>query len=309
MRAWRHPNGWWYGVQGGKREALKTKDRDTALQRVKDLESVRSKPRGSAIKDIVEAYLDDKASLSSHPKMLDAWKALKPIFGHLRPDQIGRDECRGYVRRRSGRSHGTIRKELGVLQAAVRWAGHREFKCELPPAPPPRDTFITKREFERLLNAAKAHHVKTFLMLAWYTAARKEAVLSLKWSNVDFGAGRINLGVGSGNKGRATVPMAPALRSHLKDAFDARGTDYVVEWGGGRVASIRRGFSEALTRAKMPGSITPHDLRRSAARRMVEGGASIHEVAQILGHSNITTTFKVYARFGPKHLKKAISKL
>jgi len=156
MRAWRHPNGWWYAVDGRKRETLKTRDRDTALRRLKHLEDSRSKPRGSAIKDIVEAYLSDKADKSSAPKMRDAWKALSPFFGHLRPDQLGRDEFRAYRKRRVGRSDGTIRKELGVLQAAVRWAGHRNFKCELPPAPPPRDTFITKRDFERLLNAAKA---------------------------------------------------------------------------------------------------------------------------------------------------------
>ena len=100
MRAWRHPNGWWYGVDGGKRTTLKTKDRDTALQRVKDLESVRSKPRGSSINDIVGAYLDDKKDLSSHPKMRDAWKALKPFSGHLRPDQIGRTETRVYRTKR-----------------------------------------------------------------------------------------------------------------------------------------------------------------------------------------------------------------
>ena len=308
MRAWRHPNGWWYAVDGGKRTTLKTKDRDTALQRTKDLESVRSKPAGSSINDIVEAYLDDKKTLSSAPKMQDAWKAIKPFFGHLRPDQIGRDECRNYRKRRHGRSDGTIRKELGVLQAAVRWAGFRDFKCELPAAPAPRDVFITKAQFERLLNAAKAHHVKTFLMLAWYTAGRKEALLSLRWNAVDFTRGQIDLGRGVGKKGRAVVPMARDLERHLRKAFDVRISEYIVEWSGGRVGSIRKGFDEAAGRAKLT-AITIHDIRRSAARQMVEKGVTIHEVAQILGHSNIATTYQVYARFGPKHLKKAISKL
>lgn len=309
MRAWLHPNGWWYGVEGGKRTALKTRDRDTALQRAADLAVVRSKPAGSSINDIVGAYLDDKSQLSSAPKMQDAWKALKPYFGHLRPDQIGRIEVRGYLGVRRGRSNGTIRKELGVLQAAVRWAGRRDFKLELPPAPPPRDTFITKKDFERLLNAAQAHHVKTFLMLAWYTAARKEAILSLRWSAVDLRAGRINLGGSVGNKGRAVLPLANPLSKWLLQCHDARTSDYVVEWAGGRIGSIRKGFDEAVERAGLQGRVTAHDLRRSAARRMVEGGASIHEVAQVLGHSNIATTYQVYARFSPKHLKKAVSKL
>jgi integrase len=308
MRAWLHPNGWWYAVDGNKRTALKTKDRDTALQRTKDLEAVRSKPRGSSINDIVGAYLDDKHALSSAPKMQDAWKALKPFFGHLRPDQVGRSESRDYIKHRRGRSNGTIRKELGVLQAAIRWSGLRDFKCELPPAPAPRDTFITKKDFSRLLNAAQAHHVKTFLMLAWYTAARKEALLSLLWKAVDFTRHEIDLGRSVGKKGRAVVPMARDLERHLRTAFDARISDYVVEWGGGRVGNIRKGFDEAAKRAKLT-HITVHDIRRSAARQMVEGGATIHEVAQVLGHSNIATTYQVYARFSPQHLKKAVSKL
>lgn len=308
MRAWRHPNGWWYGVQGRKRETLNTRDRDTALQRIKDLEAARSKPRGISIKEIVAAYLDDKADKPSAPKMRDAWKALEPHFGHLRPDQVTRNECRDYQRRRRGRSNGTIRKELGVLQAAIRWAGHREFKCELPPAPAPRDTFITKKEFERLLDAAKAHHVKTFLMLAWYTAARKEAILSLTWGHVDFRRRRINFGRGIGNKGRAEIPMAVPLRNALQSANESRTSDYVVEWAGARVGSIRKGFEEAAARAALK-DITIHDLRRSAARHMVENGVSIHEVAQVLGHKNIAVTYSTYARFSPGHLKKAVSKL
>lgn len=308
MRAWRHPNGWWYAVDGGRRTALKTKDRDTALERVKDLESARAKPRGRSIKDIVGAYLVDKADKSSAPKMRDAWKALQPHFGHLRPDQIARDEVRGYIERRRGRSNGTIRKELGVLQAAVRWAGFRDFHVYAPPAPEPRNVFITKQQFERILNAAKARHVKTFLMLAWYTAARKEAILSLKWASVDWKRGRISFGRGVGNKGRAELPMARLLQAQLSECRDAAVSDFVVEWAGGRVGSIRKGFEEAARRAKL-GHITVHDIRRSAARQMVERGVGIHEVAQVLGHKNIAVTYSTYARFSPDHLKKAVSKL
>lgn len=145
-------------------------------------------------------------------------------------------------------------------------------------------------------------------MLAWYTAARKEAVLSLTWSRVDFQRGRVNFGRGNGNKGRAEVPMAKPLRDALRTAYECRTSDSVVEWAGKRLGSIRKGFEEAAARAKLK-DITIHDLRRSAARHMVENGVTIHEVAQLLGHSNIATTYAVYARFSAQHLKKAVSKL
>lgn len=303
--------GRWYAREGRQRVSLHTKDRDQALRNLRDLEAERlALGRGEAsgtIAGVLDAYLIEKADRPSIAKMKDAVKALKPLVGHLRPDQIDRQTCRDYRKKRKA-SDGTKRKELGLLQAALRLAGHM-VKLELPPMPAPREVFITKAQFERLVDCAEATHIKTFLYLAWYTAARKEAVLSLRWNHVDLDAGRIDYGAGVGAKGRARgVPIASQLRQWLKQIKKHAVSDFVIEWGGGKVASIRKGFDNACKGAGLS-HITPHDLRRSAARRMVESGASIQEVAQVLGHTNLAVTFSTYARFSPGHLRKAISKL
>jgi integrase len=310
MRAWRRPNGFWYAVIDGKRVSLKTKDRDTALRSIQDFKRRRATEGSGAetVAVVMENYLADRADKSSIAKMKDAWKALKSHFGHLRADQIDRDLCRSYAKKRKGRSHGTIIKELGTLHAALKWAGHPPQTFWKPQPPEPRDVFIDKGQFERLLKAAQAHHVKTFLMLGWYTAGRKEALLSLTWDQVSFTRKEINLGPGVGNKRRGVVPMAKELQAWLTKTQEGAVSDYVIEWAGDRVKSIRKGFDEAKARAKL-GHITPHDLRRSAARRMVEQGISLHKVSQLLGHTNVTVTARVYARFSPGHLRDAVDAL
>jgi len=310
MRAWRRRNGFWYGIVDGKRVSLGTKDKDTALRVLQDFRIKRPASGSGAetVARIVEAYLQDRSDKASIAKMKDAWKALKPHFGHLRPDQVSRDTCRAYAKRRKGRSNGTIIKELGTLHAALTWAGHAPKTFWKPAAPEPRDVFIDRDQFQELLAAAKAHHVKTYLMLAWYTAARKESLLSLSWDQVNFKRGEINLGAGVGNKRRGVVPMAPPLKEWLETTLEGSTTDYVVEWAGGRVGSIRKGFEEAAARADLT-HITPHDLRRSAARHMVEQGISLHKVSQLLGHTNVTVTARVYARFSPGFLRDAVGVL
>jgi integrase len=243
--------------------------------------------------------------------MVTAWRALQSIFGDLRPDHVTRDSCRLYVHRRHGNniSDGTIIKDLGVLKAALRWAGKTGFQIEMPQAPPPRERYITREEHQRLLDAAQLPHLKLFILLAWSTAARAGALFELTWDRVDFERRQIRLAKGDGRrKGRATVRMTDRAYDALKTAYEARTCDHVIEWGGGPVKSVKRGFAEACRKAGLE-EVTPHVLRHSAAVAMVEGGASIAEVAQVLGHTNPAVTYRVYARFSPDFLKKAMKAL
>lgn len=260
----------------------------------------------------MRAYLADKSDKPSNERMTWAWARLEESFGALRPDQVTREKCRAYVakRRRRGRGDNTIRKELITLRAALRWHNkNTPAVIEMPPMPKPREVFITRDEFYNLYEAAKAPHIKLYLLLAWSTAGRKEAILSLTWEQIDFNRGVVDLGAGVGNKGRAKPPMTQTLKAALLKAKEAAVTDYVVEWAGGRVANIRKGFDAALKTSGLNPNLTPHDLRRSAARRMVESGTPMSEVSQFLGHSSTSVTERVYARFSPEYLRKAAGAL
>ncbi len=258
----------------------------------------------------MEAYLTDKSDKPGIAGMRDAWKALQPHFGALRPDQINRQTCRMYRKRRAGRSDGTIAKELRTLRAGLRWNDPRSpAVIEVPAEPPPRDRFITKAEYRRIFHAMSAPHLKVWLALAWYTAARKEAALTLTWDRVNLDTGRINLGPDVGRKGRAqVVPIARPLARILAIAKRGALTNSVVEYASGPVGDIRKGFHTAAVKAGL-GDVTPHDIRRSAARQMVERGVPLHAVSQLLGHKSVDVTARVYARFSSNFLKSAVDAL
>jgi integrase len=84
-------------------------------------------------------------------------------------------------------------------------------------------------------------------------------------------------------------------------------TDWVIEYGGGPVASIKKGFKNAAIRSGI--AATPHMLRHSAAVWMAEAGRAMAEIAQYLGHNDQRTTEKTYARFTPDFLRGAAKAL
>lgn len=306
--------GKWAAVwrQDGKtnRRSLHTTDKGTAERRLKDLRVERP---GDTVGDVVRQYIDEKRGRArSFPAIESAWRALSPTFSHLRPDQVTRDVCRSYAaaRRKTGVGDGTIIKDLGVLKAALNWAGKGgEAVWDFPSAPPPRERYLTKGEVDALLAAAKMPHLRLFILLAYSTAGRASAILDLTWDRVDMDRRQIRLAKGEGRrKGRATVPMTERLFTALQEAIQARTSEYVVEWGGKQVGSVKRAFATTAEDAGLI-DVTPHVLRHSAAVHMVEAGVSFPEVAQFLGHTNPSVTFKVYGRFSPTHLRKAAAAL
>jgi integrase len=229
--AW-YRNSWsayWRDESGPRRVALRTDDRDVAAARLLDLEKQqRAEQLGTAtVAGIMPLYLADKADTAAVDRARYAWQRLSPVFGHLRPDQVDRPLCRAYqaARRRKGASDGTIIKELSVLRAALRWHDPRTPAIiELPAAPPPRSRHLTRDEYRALREASRAApHLYLFVVLAYATAGRAQAVLDLTWDRVDFAGGRIALGLGEKRtKGRATVPIIESARLALDAAKPAR---------------------------------------------------------------------------------------
>jgi len=295
------------------RVSLSTKDRAAAERALRDLQVARQR---DLIGDIVPAYIDDKREQGARSvKAMEwSWRALKPTFAHLRPDQVTRPQCRLYGRSRRasnpGLSNGTIIKDLGVLKAALKWAKmDRDAVFEMPSTPPPRDRYITREEMEKLAQAAETAHTELFIRLGWATAGRASALLELTWDRVDFERGEIRLATSDGRrKGRATVPMTNSIRTALEEAYKVRTSEHVIEWGGEPIKNISKAFRRACERAKIE-NVSPHILRHSAAVKMVSDGVDLYKVGQYLGHSDPRVTYRTYARFRPEHMADAVASL
>lgn len=272
----------------------------------------RAKAAGSTIDELWELYREEKAGRRIATTMDFEWRGMKPFFGNLRPDQVTIAHCRAYTeaRREMGKGDGTIWTELGHLRTVFRWAADRVLIAYAPPVerpskPRPKERWLTHEEARRLIDAATAPHIKNAILLMLSTAGRIGAILDLKWERVDFDTGYINLRsteVGP-RKGRAVVPMNDGLRAALSVARTAALSEYVVEWAGQQVASIKTGFKAAAKAAKLE-DVTPHTLRHTAAVHMAAAGRPMSKISQYLGHSSIHVTEKVYARYAPEHLRE-----
>lgn len=271
----------------------------------------------SAVADLWAGYVAHLEGRPAAKTLGYTGKAVLPHFGALRPDQVSVEACRDYSAKRTkqGRSKGAIWTELGHLRSCLMWAQKvglidRAPYVERPQKPAPKERYLDHSEIGRLLSADAEPHIRLAILLMLTTAGRVSAILELTWDRVDMARGQINLraDMEGPRKGRAIVPINNTLRAALASAKEAAMSDYVVEWAGGPVKSIRKGFDNAVKRAQLQ-NVSCHTLRHTAAVHMVEAGVPIDVVSQYLGHSNTQVTFTTYARYSPSHLKGAAEAL
>ncbi len=152
---------------------------------------------------------------------------------------------------------------------------------------------------------------KAVLEFLYATGARVSECVDVDLEHVDLEASTAIL-TGKGSKQRL-VPLGSAAVSAIKDFLPDRlawrrpGQDpgaLFLNTRGGRLsrqavwAIVRKAASIAGIAAVR---VSPHVLRHSAATHMVEGGADLRAIQQLLGHATISTT-QVYTRVTPQHL-------
>lgn len=253
-------------------------------------------------------------------RQLNAISHLKAHFGNTQVADLDIPASRGYsVARRTGAvgggkrhrgdrakgSDSTIRRELNVLQAAVnhakRWkrlpAGAQPV-IELPAGAPPSEEKWLTREEVKALHAAATGPVKDFVLLAYYTAARRASIETLRTEQVNLVTGRLNLrkpGEAVTKKRRALQAIHPTTRPVLerlvRDAKDG--------WLFGPSVDFYRPFREAARAAGIDdGRAHPHVLRHSRATHLLQDGKPPYVVANLLGDT-LTTVLRVYGHHCP----------
>ncbi len=153
---------------------------------------------------------------------------------------------------------------------------------------------------------------QAFLELLYASGARIAEVAYLSMDDVDFANASVRL-FGKGSKERI-VPLYPAalkaIESYLthgrpelmtrasKDALflSTRGNAMSAD-------SLRRVFKRRAAQAGLDSSLHPHDMRHAFATDLVEGGADLRSVQEMLGHASLSTT-QVYTHLSLQHIKE-----
>ena len=297
-------------ARGWLRISLGTDDRGEAEAVARRIWAARTAPRSERIADLWPAYVKERRAAGVKSDRFDpTWKALEPHFGHRLGTAINRQDGHDYyeARKKVGKADSTIKTELELLRACLRGRyGDKAPTVYVPPASAPRDRYLTKDELTKLLSHIETPHVRLFVILAVTTGARMSAILDARWDQVDLKRGTIDYrpaGRHKTNKRRPVVPLNSRALEALKKAAKAARTDYVIEWAGEKVASVKKAIREAAKRSGV--ACSPHVFRHTAGVWMAEADIPMAKIAQYLGHTSTRVTESTYARFSPSFMRDA----
>ncbi len=154
---------------------------------------------------------------------------------------------------------------------------------------------------------------KAILEFLYSTGARVAECAAVSLHDVNLDAGTVRL-QGKGRKERLAVlggPAALAIRAMLERADDlfsdvnAPAAPLFRNLDGGRLTtrSIERMLKHWLAVAGLPANVTPHKLRHSFATHLLEAGADLRSVQELLGHARLSTT-QIYTHLAIGRLRE-----
>jgi integrase len=179
-------------------------------------------------------------------------------------------------------------------------------RVALPAKGQPRDRWLTRQEVASILWACWRHREVQSIHRGPAKGQREGH------SFVDLEAQifyRLAEGSRLSNKRQPPAPLPPRLLAHLNRWADKRLTSrFFVEWNGQPVRSVKTAFKTALRLAGVPGRVTPHTLRHTAATWLMQNGVDKWEAAGFLGMS-VEMLDRVYGHHHPDHLRRAAHSL
>jgi len=141
------------------------------------------------VAEVLTIYAEEHATGTAAPERIGyAISALDRFWGDLAVSDITRGTCKRYQATR-GVSAGTVRRELGTLQAAVTYCFDEGYllapkKVHLPASAPPTERWLTRQEASWLIRGARAlnadgRHLQDFILHGLYTGSRKATILAM----------------------------------------------------------------------------------------------------------------------------------
>jgi len=224
--------------------------------------------------------------------------------------------------RRSGAAPSTTMRKLSAIKSFYRY-WMREGKLTADPTAnldSPRlgrklPATLTVEEIDRLLaqpdpKTKRGLRDRAMLELLYATGMRISEMLNLEIGAVNLKMGFVRC-LGKGSKERIIPVGKQAIEATLA-YLDTRADDssYLFPGRGGKAMS-RVGFWKILKRygaqAGLKQPISPHMLRHSFATHLLERGADLRFIQEMLGHASISTT-QVYTQVSTEHLKETYKK-
>jgi integrase/recombinase XerC len=245
-------------------------------------------------------------------------------------DDVDRQVLRRYLLwlRKEGYVEASMARKLSELRSFCRYLLREEqlhsnpFDLVSSPKVPKRlPRYLKHEDIEALLHApdlstAQGQRDRAILELLYASGVRLSELVGLSLGDLSLDTGQVVVW-GKGGKERIVLlgePAVQAIRAYIRDGrvklLSKKTTDALfLNRFGGRLS--RRSIGLILDKySKLAGlwmKVTPHLLRHTFATHMVEGGANLRVVQELLGHAQPTTT-EIYTHVTPTHLREVYLK-
>lgn len=248
----------------------------------------------------------------------------------LEPTTMTTRDLRRYAASLSEReaAPATVARRLAATRAffrCLREHGHvPQNPAELVPTPKKASklpTVLSADELARLLDRIPTTtpldlRDRALFEIAYACGLRAEELVRLDVVSVDFDAEQVRV-EGKGNKTRL-VPVGESAQNAIARylergrallVVDRDETALFLSRSGRRLSTsdVRRRLRNWTRKVGLPGSVSPHALRHSFATHLLEGGADLRSIQEMLGHATISTT-QIYTRVDSARLRAAYSK-
>jgi len=163
---------------------------------------------------------------------------------------------------------------------------------------------LSKEEVSKMIESTNNLKHKLVIMFLYYAGLRLDEARNLKWQDIDFDREIIHLKTAKGDKERVVF-----LHKNLIDAlrvYEAKeeGPVFISQREGKyNKRTIQQIVKCASKKVGIKKNVTPHTLRHSFATHLLESGADIRYIQQLLGHKDLKTT-QIYTHVANKDIKK-----
>jgi len=268
----------------------------------------------------IRGYVSDLQSFLDHIEKLGVTEFSELTLSHLR-SWLANLQSRGA-------SRATMARRIVSIRAFTYWAASEGWipsdigaELSIPKAHKTLPEVLTHNEADQVLQSLitkrsedpTALNLRDLAMVEILYAAgiRVSELCGLNFADLDFNRNTIHV-IGKGNKERVVplgIPAVKALNDWLniarpEIATDGSGNAVFLGSRGKRIdqRTVREVVYDAMS--AIGSDMSPHGLRHTAATHLLEGGADLRTVQEILGHSSLATT-QIYTHVSPERLKDA----
>ena len=291
--------------------------------------------------DCIQAYTENLASVKHlSPHTIRAYVSDLEGFGmwtkqhKANPFEVSHREVRRYLAELNQAQYSakTLTRHISSLRSFYTWMALQDIACtqvwetiRSPKAAKKLPITMSDDEIEALIDTCDAEDPiglrdRAILETLAATGARISEISSLNIESIDFDTGQVRL-FGKGSKERI-VPLYPAALSALRlyiqqgrpvlrkkraKAQEHRDESAVfLSTRGNRMSAdaIRKRFSNLQIEAGLGQHYTPHKMRHTFATELLDGGADLRSVQELLGHESLSTT-QIYTHLSVERLKEA----